>query len=181
VQNKGNQKQLTESEADYSRSVTKIRWVIESRNGHVKNFKALTEVANQSLSHIMDDYRIVAALINCFFPKLYTDDDNEEIAMRMNTKMTSKTLSLDKYLVNFKKIVFEPIDACNLKDFPRLELEVIRKELTFGNNQLKNALSYLAEHFNKNDNIELLVSKECISDRNKHILQELELQLALEF
>jgi hypothetical protein len=160
VQNKGTQKQLTESGADDSRSVTKKRWVIESRNEHVKNFKALTET---------------------FFPKLYTDDDNEEIAMRMNTKMTSKTLSLDKYFVNFKNIVFEPIDACNLKDFPRLELEVIRKELTFGNYQLKNALSYLAEHFNKNDNIELLVSKECISDRNKHILQDFELQLALEF
>jgi hypothetical protein len=50
-----------------------------------------------SLSHIMGDYPIVAALINCFFPKLYTDADNEEIAMRMNIKITSKTLSLDKY------------------------------------------------------------------------------------
>jgi hypothetical protein len=66
--------------------------------------------------------------------------------------------------VYFKNIVFEPIDACNLRDFPRLELEVIRKELTFRNYQLKNALSYLI-------NIEILVSKECISDRNKHILQ----------
>jgi hypothetical protein len=67
MQNKKNQNQLTEDDADDSRSVTKVRWIIESRNGHVKNFKAFTEIADQSLSHIMDDYREVAAIINCFF------------------------------------------------------------------------------------------------------------------
>ena len=61
MQNKKNQNQLIEDDADDSRSVTKVRWIIESRNGNVLNFKAFSEIANQSLSHIMDDYRVAAS------------------------------------------------------------------------------------------------------------------------
>jgi hypothetical protein len=88
----------------------------------------------------------------------------------MNKIMLSKIISLDKYLINFKKISFEPIDVCDLKNFQRLEIEVIKKELTFGNYQLKNALSYLTEHFDKNESLELLVSSESTSDSSKNIL-----------
>ena len=84
--------------------------------------------------------------------------------------MLSKSLSLDKYLINLKNIAFEPIDVCDLKNFPRLEIEVIKKELIFGNYQLKNALIYLAEHFDKNESLELLVSSESTSDSSKNII-----------
>jgi hypothetical protein len=61
------QKQLKQSEADNSRLVTKVRWVVESRNSHLKNFKALCETANQCLPHILNDYRIRHNQL--FFPK----------------------------------------------------------------------------------------------------------------
>ncbi len=59
--------QLKQHKANESRLVTKIRWIIESRNGHIENFRGLGEVTNKSLPHIMEDYRIVGAIINCFF------------------------------------------------------------------------------------------------------------------
>ena len=44
---KSNKKQLKQYEAANSRLVIKVRWVVESRNSHLKNFKALSETANQ--------------------------------------------------------------------------------------------------------------------------------------
>ena len=59
----------------------------------------------------------------------------------MISKKSTKTQSLDKYLLNFKKIDFEPIDATKINDFPRLNIDVIKNELTFGSYQLKNVLA----------------------------------------
>ena len=53
---------------------------------------------------------IVAAIINGFYPKLYSDDD-EDIAIKLYKEIESKSQSFDKNLLNFKNIVFEPIEA----------------------------------------------------------------------
>ena len=49
-------------------------------------------------------------------------------------------------------------------------MDSIKSELIFGNYQLKNAFRYLAEHFNKNDKLELLINKECLNENKKHVL-----------
>ena len=62
------EQQLTTLQANYTRLVTKIRWVIEAINGLFKNeFKALEQCKNTMLPHIFKDFRIAAAIINCFF------------------------------------------------------------------------------------------------------------------
>ena len=66
---------MKDFEADESRFVTKVRWIIESRNGHLENFKALGEINNTVIPHIMQEYKIVASIINCFYRKLYADGD----------------------------------------------------------------------------------------------------------
>ena len=71
-----NQKQLTVEQANNSRFVTKVRWVVESRNGHLETFKALCDVPYNALSHIMIDYKIAASIINCFYTKLASDGEN---------------------------------------------------------------------------------------------------------
>lgn len=59
------EKQLNTEAANLSRIVTKVRWVIEVINTFLKNsFKALKQVANKSLPHTHDDYKIAGALIN---------------------------------------------------------------------------------------------------------------------
>lgn len=66
------QAQLTTEEANETRLITKIRWVVEARNGHIKSiFKFLANV--QSITHarhLGSYYRIAAAIINRYHPSL---------------------------------------------------------------------------------------------------------------
>jgi len=95
----------TIKQANSSRFFTKARWVVEGRNGHLETFKALGEVTNNSLSHIMEDYKIAAAIINCFYAKLISDKKNtKEIAECMKSKL-KKSCHLEKYLLEIKKLV----------------------------------------------------------------------------
>ena len=84
-----NESQLRTEDANSSRFVTKLRWVVEVINTFLKNsFKALKQVPNKSLPHTHEDYRIAAALINKFFKRLYSDQTNEkEISKNMKDKL----------------------------------------------------------------------------------------------
>jgi hypothetical protein len=102
--------------------VTKVRWVIESRNGHIDQFKALGDINNRLIAHIITDYKIVAAIINCFYIKLLSDGDNaSNIAIRMNNKIAQKNINLDKYWNSINDKDFMLIDANNVKDFPKID------------------------------------------------------------
>ena len=64
-------KQLDTKDANYSRLVTKYRWVIEVTNLFLMtSFKALRRVKNKQLKTILKDFRISAALINLFSKNL---------------------------------------------------------------------------------------------------------------
>ena len=83
------QKQLTTLQANQSRMITKCRWVIEVTNSFLKiSFRALDKVRNKCLSHTLTDYRIAASLINRFFKRLYSDqDDKQKIINNMKVKL----------------------------------------------------------------------------------------------
>ena len=71
--------QLSTQDADTSRFVTKLRWVVEVINTFLKNsFQALKQVPNKSLPHTHEDYRIAGALINKFFKRLISDQNGDE-------------------------------------------------------------------------------------------------------
>lgn len=71
-------KQLDTIEANKTRLVTKVRWVIEVVNSFLKkSFKALSDVPNKTLVHTLIDYKIAAALINRFFHNLFSDPDDQ--------------------------------------------------------------------------------------------------------
>jgi hypothetical protein len=77
----------------------------------------------------MEDYRIVGAIINCFFCKLLSDHGNEnEIVSEMKNKSEQKTYSLEKYLNGFQETNFVEIDANDVHDFPKLSEEIIQKK-----------------------------------------------------
>jgi hypothetical protein len=148
------QAQLTTEEANLSRIVTKIRWVVEVINGLLKrSFKALSFMRNRMLSHTEDDYRIAAALINRFYRRLFSDKGNQlELAQRMlkrlNTPNNLNTV-IDVFDLH-KKSEFVEIDSISKDesdDFPELTFDYIRYYITFGSYQLRIAISYLAEHF----------------------------------
>jgi len=107
----------------------------------------------------MDDLKIACTIINCFFNrKLSNVEDSKEIAEEMKKKVDEKN-ELEKYLKKPSKKLFEKIDSVELTDFPKLSVEFIRKKITFGWYQINQALSYLAEQFDKNGDIEIRIEK----------------------
>ena len=64
-------KQHFVQEGNESRLVTKIRWVVESANGRIKQWRALRHVIPNSQVPFIEDYvRIVCAICNAYRPPL---------------------------------------------------------------------------------------------------------------
>ena len=67
------EKQHSTQEANESMLVTKVRCVVESANGRIKQWKALSNVmSNTQIPFIGDYIRIVCALCNAFPQPLIT-------------------------------------------------------------------------------------------------------------
>jgi hypothetical protein len=84
---KGN-KQHTVEEANESRLVTKTRWVVEARNGHIKSkFKFFRDmVPMQHVENVGDFFRIACAIINAYSPPIEMKGANEQLARKMLEK-----------------------------------------------------------------------------------------------
>lgn len=85
-------KQLSTSEANKSRLVTALRFVVEARNGHLKTiFKIFNMVwGSLALKHLQDDIRICSALINLYFRAIesnkgFAEEISQRILNRLNT------------------------------------------------------------------------------------------------
>ncbi|CAF2146828.1 unnamed protein product [Rotaria magnacalcarata] len=58
-------RQFTTAEANESRCVTKIRWIVETVNGRLKQFKFLSNtVQNFSIPHLEEYLSIACSIIN---------------------------------------------------------------------------------------------------------------------
>jgi hypothetical protein len=158
------QKQLETIEANKTRLITKCRWVIEAINRFFKEtFRALGEVKNDSLCHTFEDYKIASAIINKFYRRMFSDGDNaKEMAIEMKKKLfcDNELKSFVEINAFHKKSLFDKIDASKVDDFPNLPLELLKKRITFGSYQLKQSLSYLAEHLNNNGKYEILINRQ---------------------
>jgi hypothetical protein len=84
---KGSAKQLSVIQANETRLVTEVRWVIEAINGlFKKSYRYLDKVVqNKSLPHVNDDVRIACALVNYTYRRLVADDDDIEVAKYMKS------------------------------------------------------------------------------------------------
>lgn len=77
--------QLPTVKANKSRCVTLCRWVVEVVNGRFKrDFKLFRqEYFNLAATHLMDDLRICASLINAFHPVIENRPDAEIILNKL--------------------------------------------------------------------------------------------------
>lgn len=104
------EKQLTTKQANETRLVTKFRYVVEARNGHMKCIWRLFKLTwtTKALPHLMEDYRIGAALVNKFFENLVADkemtsDVATRMLMRLNEPNTlAKIVGNDSFQKNMK-------------------------------------------------------------------------------
>lgn len=146
--------QLSTIEANKSRLVTATRYVIETRNGHLKTiFKMFNKNWNPlHLKHLMDDVLICSAIINLYFEKLISNKGMEaEISARMLSRVnTENILSKVVVRVQFERHLkkFELFD--DFDTLPMLnELDLIY--IALGRYQIEQAESYCQEHMKDND------------------------------
>ena len=76
----------------------------------------------------------------------------------MKNKIAQKNKSLTKYWNKIDKD-FKKIEAHDINDFPRLDLETIKNKITFGSYQIKNCVGHLSEHFDQNGSITIVLNK----------------------
>jgi hypothetical protein len=155
--------QLTTAQVNRTKLVTKCRWVVEARNGHLKQcFRLFDKVwPNQSLPHMMIDLRIAAAILNAYHPNIQSDvGDGDMIAEQMllrSDKGNSLAEMVQTLGLNRKSAQFQSIDGNDLQ-FPELT-EADLRFLTLGGYQLRLAPSYYAEHIKMNGRYEIGVCK----------------------
>ncbi|KAK3109143.1 hypothetical protein FSP39_023866 [Pinctada imbricata] len=138
-------------EANQSRLVTKVRWVVEAYHGRVKKFKFFNDVIDNSFIPIIGQLnRIVTAALNAFRPPLYKEaEDDLAIAQKMvQSSKVRQNLLADRVKSGTlsSRGRWTPINEVdNSFRFPRLSEEYLRS-LTCGVYQLKQASSYTKEH-----------------------------------
>ncbi|XP_053405404.1 uncharacterized protein LOC128558951 [Mercenaria mercenaria] len=151
------QKQMTTEDANTSRLVTKVRWVVESANARIKRWKYLDHVLPTTQVPFIGDFvRIVCAISNKYFPPLSATKNNDD-----DTALGRKMLDLSKCNNDLKIYIenhcLERKSACWKSaeldvEFPRLD-EIQLRELTCGTYQLKMSAGYMQEHIDGNSDI----------------------------
>lgn len=151
--------------ANSSRLVTKVRWVVESVNALLKQFKMLSQVIpNTQIPYIGDYVRIVSAICNAYRPprKCATSPDDRIIASRMLalSKMKNDLQEcVERNGWSRKTVIWQKVDASSLGNFPHLTMEDLHR-LTIGVYQLKQASSYAREHLNDDEGYILFSHRE---------------------
>ncbi|KAM0727894.1 hypothetical protein ACS0PU_005363 [Formica fusca] len=144
-----NQKQLSTEESNESRLVTKTRWIIEARNGHIKTiFKFIDHtIIVPHLHHLGEFYNIAGAIINAYHPLIQMEGANAELAQELLNR--SKEVNIVQARVEVERMCTRNAQWIHLQngqlhDFPRLSLESLR-DLTVGTFQVNLAPSYIQD------------------------------------
>jgi len=144
--------QLSTLAANKSRLVTKCRFVIEAQNGRLKQcFRYFDkQFQNKSVPHLLQDFRVSAALLNRFHPRIESDSEHsEEIAKRIleNLNRPNKLQTLvEAQRLNRIKRGFVSLTEFEIDDFPQFSENQLCNYLSLGTYQLKQAKCYVAEH-----------------------------------
>jgi len=116
-------------------------------------------LGNKSLPHTLDDFRISAALINRSHKRLFSVKDNPRLIvdqMKSRSKTSNKLESiLEIHGLDRKRKTFKTVEFTSIKNFPKLDFNTIKNNITLGSYQLKQSLSYL----NDLENIEVFDDK----------------------
>jgi hypothetical protein len=167
-------KQHSTADANKSRKVTKLRYVVECANGRLKQFKFLARVVSNTQIRFIGDYcRIGAALINKFRPPLATSKPHHlQLAARMLAKLNAHNKLMEQCVqggrLHSKSVaVWEPLEASHIPGFPVLTEAEIAEHITFGKYQIRQARSYMDEHLNSRGDCDFSRSRYGDDDDNR--------------
>lgn len=147
-------KQLSTLDANLSRFVTKCRYAVEVRNGHMKCVWRLFKMVwtTKALPHVMADYQIGAALLNKFFRDLVADKQvTKEVASRMREKLRQPN-EVQKIVMrpSFKNIARHFSLLNDYEFFPHLTRDDLFM-IALGVYQIAQARNYCARHLSINN------------------------------
>ncbi|XP_058802330.1 uncharacterized protein LOC131670620 [Phymastichus coffea] len=160
---KGQRKQLTATEANNSRMVTIVRWVVEAIHGVIsQKYKLLhNQFDNKMIPHAGTYYRIACFLINLFGERFVSSiSSSEEVVNLMKRKKdTGNSLAEEAESGRW--------------NFPEMTEEDLKIFFT-GTYQLSQAISYLAELIDEEGRVNIDYLKESssvlkIQVRSRHI------------
>ncbi|XP_045781574.1 uncharacterized protein LOC123878445, partial [Maniola jurtina] len=127
--------QLTDIQANKSRQITIVRWVIEVINGWFKrDYKIFRHtLINKTLPHVFTDFRIAGALINAFRQPL-TDNEHAQAFIGIIAQRINEHNILGNYVVteniNRQRAVFTTMTA-TLIPFPQCYCKASMKQLQY--------------------------------------------------
>lgn len=129
-------RQFNVYDANRSRFVTKLRWVVEGVNARLKRFKWLSQtIQNSSLPSVPDYIAIAAALTNCFHSPLVTPSPgDDETVRRMNALLMQSNILQERLIRDGlqRHTIWHSIDIEDFHEpFPVMSLDDIRS-LTIG-------------------------------------------------
>ncbi|CAF4568929.1 unnamed protein product [Rotaria socialis] len=143
-------RQFSVEEANESRCITKIRWIVEAANRRLKQFKYFAStIQNSSLVYLESDMSIACALINHYqSPMTRSKLEDEEIGvqiMQLRQQKNKIQLLLEENNLIKRFSLWEIINHTEIIDgFPIMTQDDLG-DLTFGVFQLKRARSYAEE------------------------------------
>ncbi|XP_026464766.1 uncharacterized protein LOC113367370 [Ctenocephalides felis] len=161
---RGRRKQLTTEEANESRRITKLRWVIEAVHGNIaQRYRLLHNTLNNKLlPKVRTLCKIVGFLHNKYGKRLSSDGDlADEVINYMNERTIPNTLH-DEVIENRwtrRATTLQLLQPDQLLDFPHLNEREL-KILFTGSYQLSQAISYLAEMLSDQNQPKLYYVKE---------------------
>ncbi|XP_045766375.1 uncharacterized protein LOC123868072 isoform X1 [Maniola jurtina] len=170
--------QLSTEQANKSRLITMVRWVVETINGRFKrDFKIFkNRVFNKHVPHIFEDFKIAAALIN-YFQEPYGDSPYTEDFIEIINQNIQRPNRLFEYVeennLNRQRVSFHRMTGNDpdIEHFPQLTIEELIK-FSIGTYHVKLARSYCSEHLKAAGvyNMELYRHPTAIEGRNNNTL-----------
>lgn len=144
-----NQKQFTTDEANDSRLITKTRWIIEARNGHIKSiFKFLGKTISATHAiNVGDFYKIAGAIINRYRETIRIRDADAVLANELLQRAREPNVMQARVEIENLKTRngrWIQLDHYNEAGFPHLTLEYL-KDLTVGIYQVPLAPAYIQD------------------------------------
>lgn len=144
------QRQFTTEEANGNRLITKSRWVVESRNGHLRSkFKFFDKKIEKAHIPELNKYLLIAgAIINRYHPLIRMEDATVENAQRMLRKLREPNEVQARVeaenLRRRRRAEWVRLGHEAFPNFPRLTMAQL-KDITFGTFQIGLARSYIQD------------------------------------
>ena len=139
--------QLTTSQSNDSRFVTKCRYIVEQQIGILKKNKSLDFIRNTTIGHALIDYKIASAIYNYKFCFKENKTKSRTIVKRMKESREKKNNNYLDFIIrnHLKSSLMDEINLNNIKDFPKLKKSALKDKIYFGTYQLSLANSYLKD------------------------------------